>query len=189
MDKTVHMQAQTVANFYHAFERNLEIVPVINKIDLHTADPAKVATEIEATFDLPAATTLRCSAKSGEGIEEVLAAIVERIPHPQGDAAAPFRLLLFDAFVDTFRGIVCLVLVHDGTVSKGDKLRTSSTGQVLEVLEVWRAAFRFYLDCPYSETKGLLRTSSTVSILECTHRFLARLCVLMCCQRTGRGID
>jgi translation elongation factor EF-4 len=131
-----HVQAQTVANFYHAFERSLEIVPVINKIDLDAADPDKVASEIEAAFDLPADTTLRCSAKQGVGIEDVLGAIVERIPPPQGDRAAPSRLLLFDAYADTFRGVVCMVLVHDGTIRKGDKLRTCSTGQILEVLEV-----------------------------------------------------
>lgn len=133
-----HMQAQTVANFYLAFDLDLEIVPVLNKIDLPAADPDRVAADVEAAFDLPAASIIRASAKAGLGIEDVLAAVVERVPPPQSAAgpAAPFRLLLFDAKADEFRGIVCMVLVKDGTVRKGDRLKTMSTGSSYEVLEV-----------------------------------------------------
>lgn len=132
------MQAQTVANFYLAFDLDLEIVPVLNKIDLPAADPDRVADDIEAAFDLPVASIVRASAKSGIGIDDVLTAVVERVPPPQSDAgaAAPFRLLLFDAKADEFRGIVCMVLVKDGVVRKGDRLKTMSTGASYEVLEV-----------------------------------------------------
>ena len=130
-------QAQTVANFYAAFELDLAIIPVINKIDLPAADPDRVAAEIESAFDLPADTNIRCSAKAGVGIDEVLRAVVRDVPPPGGDESAPFRLLLFDAHTDEFRGVVCLVVVKDGVVRKGDRLRTHSTGNTLDVLEVW----------------------------------------------------
>lgn len=131
------MQAQTVANFYLAFELNLEIVPVLNKIDLPAADPERVAADIETAFDLPADSVIQASAKSGLGIEDVLAAIVERVPQPHSTKPdGPFRLLLFDAKADEFRGIICMVLVKDGIVRKGDKLKAMSTGASYEVLEV-----------------------------------------------------
>lgn len=132
------MQAQTVANFYSAFELDLAVVPVINKVDLPAADPDRVASEIESAFDLPASSSIRCSAKAGIGVDDVLRAVVREVPPPSGDETAPFRLLLFDAHTDEFRGVVCLVVVKDGTVRKGDRLRTHSTGSLLEVLEVCR---------------------------------------------------
>jgi translation elongation factor EF-G len=136
------MQAQTVANFYLAFELDLAVVAVINKIDLPAADPNRVASEIEAAFDLPATSAIHCSAKSGIGVGDILQAVVEKIPPPAGDEAAPFRLLLFDAHADEFRGVVCMVLVKDGVVRRGDKLRSCSTGDTLEVIEVCNPSSR-----------------------------------------------
>lgn len=127
-----------MANFYLAFDLDLAVVPVLNKIDLPAADPERVAADIESAFDLPAETTVCASAKSGIGIDEVLAAVVERVPPPTSysGAAVPFRLLLFDAKADEFRGIVCMVLVKDGVVRKGDRLKAMSTGACYDVLEV-----------------------------------------------------
>ena len=130
------VQAQTVANFYLAFELGVEVVPVINKIDLPAADPPRVAAEMQAAFDLPADKAILCSAKAGRGIADILDAIVDTVPPPAGDREAPCRLLLFDAHADEFRGIVCMVLVKDGAVRKGDKLRSCATGDALHVLEV-----------------------------------------------------
>lgn len=143
---TLRLQAQTVANFYLAFELDLAVVPVINKVDLPAADAARVAGEVEAAFDLPAAGAVRCSAKSGLGVADVLAAVVERMPAPTGRADAPFRLLLFDAHADEYRGVVCLVFVRDGVVRKGDRLRSCSTGSMYDVLEV--RPIRAFARCP-----------------------------------------
>ncbi|XP_078712826.1 translation factor GUF1, mitochondrial isoform X3 [Lampetra fluviatilis] len=121
------IQAQTVANFYLAFEAELAIIPVINKIDLKNADPDRVATEIEKLFDIPASDCIRVSAKLGTNVEQILEAVIDRIPPPRGDATAPFRALLFASEFDSFRGAVARVMVRDGAVSRGDRVRTHSS--------------------------------------------------------------
>jgi translation factor GUF1, mitochondrial len=130
------LQAQTVANFYLAFDLDLAIIPVLNKVDLPAADPPRVAADIATAFDLPEASVLQCSAKAGTGIEPLLRAVVERIPPPGGDPKALFRLLLFDAKADEYRGVVCLVLVKDGVVKVGDRIRSAFSGETYDVLEV-----------------------------------------------------
>nr|XP_032829293.1 translation factor GUF1, mitochondrial isoform X2 [Petromyzon marinus] len=127
VDANEGIQAQTVANFYLAFEAELAIIPVINKIDLKAADPDRVAAEIEKLFDIPASDCIRVSAKLGTNVEQILEAVIDRIPPPRGDATAPFRALLFASEFDSFRGAVARVMVRDGAVSRGDRVRTHSS--------------------------------------------------------------
>lgn len=136
VDAAQGIQAQTVANFYLAFEQGLDLVPVVNKIDLPAAEPERVAQEIEMTFDLKRDAVLLASARTGQGLREVLDAVVQRMSPPRGDPSAPLRLLLFDAYHDVYRGVVLLVAVVDGVLSAGDTLQAASSGQVYEAAEV-----------------------------------------------------
>ncbi len=122
VDASQGIQAQTLANAYQAVDHNLEIVPVLNKIDLPSADPERSAAEIEKVLGIPAESILHVSAKTGEGVAELLDAIVERVPPPTGDAAAPLRGLIFDSYYDQYRGVVSAVRVMDGTLSSGTRL-------------------------------------------------------------------
>ncbi len=123
VDATQGIQAQTLANCYQAIENDLEIVPVLNKIDLPAADPERCALEIEHVLGLPAESILHISAKTGEGVPELLDAIIERIPPPTGDAAAPLRALIFDSSYDQYRGVVSSIRIVDGTLPAGARLR------------------------------------------------------------------
>jgi len=136
VDAAQGVQAQTAANFFLCFEGGLEVVPVLNKIDVAAADPDAVAREIEEAFDLPASEALRVSAKTGVGLPTLLEAVVTRVPPPAGDAGAPLRALLFDAHLDPFRGVVCLLRVVDGELQRGDRLQSAATGETFEALEV-----------------------------------------------------
>ena len=136
VDGAQGIQAQTVANFYLAWEQGLTIVPVINKVDMPAADPVKVADEMSAAFDITPESCILASAKTGLGVEAVLRGIVEQIPPPSGDPEGKLRLLLFDAFHDEYRGVICMVLVKDGCVRTGDKIKAFSDTQTYEVLEV-----------------------------------------------------
>jgi GTP-binding protein LepA len=122
IDASQGIQAQTLANAYQAIDHDLEIVPVLNKIDLPSADPERFAAEIERVLGIPADTILHVSAKTGEGVPELLDALLERVPPPQGDAAAPLRGLIFDSYYDQYRGVVSAVRVRDGTLSSGSRL-------------------------------------------------------------------
>ncbi len=133
VDAAQGVEAQTMANTYLALEHDLEIVPVLNKIDLPAADPDRVQEEIEATVGLDAGDAVRVSAKTGLGIESVLQAIVERIPPPRATGGAPLRALLFDSWYDPYRGVVVLVRVVDGAMAKGQKVRFWATGRTYEV--------------------------------------------------------
>ncbi|KAG7548585.1 Transcription factor GTP-binding domain [Arabidopsis suecica] len=136
VDAAQGVQAQTVANFYLAFEANLTIVPVINKIDQPTADPERVKAQLKSMFDLNTDDVLLVSAKTGLGLEHVLPAVIERIPPPPGISDSPLRMLLFDSFFNEYKGVICYVSVVDGMLSKGDKVSFAASGQSYEVLDV-----------------------------------------------------
>lgn len=116
VDAVKGIQAQTIANFYLASESNWTIIPVINKIDLPAADPDNVKHQLATTFALDPNDALLASAKTGQGLEQVLEAIVERIPSPQGKINSPLRLLLFDSYYDEYRKVICHVAVIDGVL-------------------------------------------------------------------------
>ncbi|GMN42356.1 hypothetical protein TIFTF001_011570 [Ficus carica] len=136
VDAAQGVQAQTVANFYLAFESNLAIIPVINKIDQPTADPNRVKAQIKAMFDLDSADALLTSAKTGQGLEQVLPAVIERIPPPPGRRDSPLRMLLLDSYYDEYKGVICHVAVVDGVLRKGDKISSVATSQAYEVSDV-----------------------------------------------------
>ena len=136
IDASQGVEAQTVANLYLALEYDLEIVPVINKIDLPSADPERVREEIDEDLGLDPFEAVECSAKKGIGVEEVLEAVVERLPAPQGSAEAPLRALLFDAQYDAYRGVVLICRVRDGVIRPGQTIRLMHTGADYQVEEV-----------------------------------------------------
>src|SRR5690606_30689659 len=133
---TQGVEAQTLANCYLALEHDLEIIPVINKIDLPNADPERVLREIRDTIGLDPSTAILASAKTGQGVDEILEAIVQRIPPPKGDPEAPLRALIFDSHFDAYRGVVAYVRIVDGTVRPGMRIKMMSTGKTFEVDEV-----------------------------------------------------
>jgi len=130
VDAAQGVEAQTLANVYQSIEHDHEIVPVINKIDLPAADPEKVKAEIEDIIGLPAENAVLASAKSGIGIDEILDAIVERIPAPKGDADAPLKAMLVDSWYDPYLGVVILVRVIDGSIKKGQQIKFMNAGTI-----------------------------------------------------------
>src|SRR5262249_6666095 len=130
------IEAQTLANAYQALEHDKEIVAALNKIDLPAADPDRYADEIERVLGVPAAQILRLSAKTGEGVAELLDAVVERIPPPGGDRSAPLQALIFDSFFDQCRGVVSSIRVVNGELKTGTRLRFIQTNAVHEADEV-----------------------------------------------------
>ncbi len=136
VDAAQGIEAQTLANAYKAIEAGLEIIPVINKIDLPAARPEDIALELEQVLGLPAEEVLFASAKTGLGIEEVLEAIVERIPPPQGEQDKPLKALIYDAKVDVHRGVVCHLRVVDGVIRKGDKILLMAASRTYQVSDV-----------------------------------------------------
>lgn len=127
------VEAQTLANCYTAIEIDLEVVPILNKIDLPAADPERVAEEIEDIVGIDAMEAVRCSAKTGVGIEDVLEEIVAKIPAPEGDPNAPLQALIIDSWFDNYLGVVSLVRIKNGVLRKGDKIKVMSTGQTYNV--------------------------------------------------------
>jgi len=136
VDAAQGVEAQTVANLYLALEYDLEMVPVINKIDLPAADVERVKEEIEEDLGLDADDAVLCSAKTGDGIEEVLEAIIQRLPPPAGDPEAPLQALIFDAQYDPYRGVVLLVRVMEGSLHRGQRILLMHTGKEYDVEEV-----------------------------------------------------
>ncbi len=136
VDAAQGVEAQTLANTYLALDHDLEIIPVINKIDLPAAEPERVREEIESAIGLDASDALLVSAKSGLGVPEILEAIVKRVPAPKGSLDTPTRALLFDSWYDAYRGVVMLVRVVDGSLHKGMVIRMWSTGQAFTLEEV-----------------------------------------------------
>ena len=136
VDAAQGVEAQTLANAYLAVEGGLEIIPVLNKLDLPAADPDRVAEEIASVLGIDPATVLRVSAKTGEGVDGLLEAIIDRLPPPQGVAGAPLQALVFDSYYDSYRGVVCYVRVFEGTVGTGDPLRFMVSKEDLPADEV-----------------------------------------------------
>jgi GTP-binding protein LepA len=136
VDATQGVEAQTLANVYLAVENDLEIIPVFNKVDLPSADVEQVRKEVEDIVGLDCSQLLACSAKTGEGVREILEAVVERIPPPTTDDSGFLRALVFDSWYDSYRGAVCMIRVKDGTVRRGDKIRLMATGAEHEVTEL-----------------------------------------------------
>ena len=136
IDATQGIEAQTLANVYLALDNDLEIIPVINKIDLPSADPEHVKREIEDVIGIDASDVVLCSAKTGIGIEDVLEAIVARVPAPQGDAEAPLKALVFDSKFDAYKGVVLYIRIMQGRLRKGMKIRMMATGAEFDVTEV-----------------------------------------------------
>jgi GTP-binding protein LepA len=136
VDASQGIEAQTLANCYQALEHDLAIVAVLNKIDLPAAEPDRVAQEIDRVLGIPADEILRISAKTGEGVPELLDAIVEHIPAPKGDADAPLQALLFDSYYDAYRGVISAVRVFNGTMSSGERLRFLQTRAVHDAEEI-----------------------------------------------------
>jgi len=136
VDATQGVQAQTVANAYAAIEAGLEIIPVINKIDLPSADPIKVAEEIEQVLGFKAEDAILVSAKTGQGIDELIAKLCEQLPPPRGIADAPTRALIFDSIYDDYRGVITYVRVIDGELRKGQKIKFMGNGKEYQVTEL-----------------------------------------------------
>ena len=136
VDATQGVEAQTLANVYLALDNNLEILPVINKIDLPSADVDRTRKEIEDVIGIPADIAPAVSAKDGTNVEEVLKQVIEYIPAPKGDENAPLKALIFDSYYDNFKGAVSLVRIFDGSVKKGDKIKFFTTGAEYDVVEV-----------------------------------------------------
>ena len=136
VDATQGIQAQTLANCYLALDNDLEIVPVINKIDLPSARPDEIKQEIEEVIGIEAENAPLISAKTGLNIEDVLETIVENIPSPEGDEEAPLKALIFDSYYDSYKGVVCYIRLKDGKIKSGTKIKFMSTGKVYEITEV-----------------------------------------------------
>ncbi|MGK2945752.1 MAG: translation elongation factor 4 [Desulfuromonadales bacterium] len=136
VDASQGVEAQTLANVYLAIDQNLEVFPVLNKIDLPSADPERVRSEIEEIIGLDASDAVVASAKAGIGIDEILEAIIKKIPAPHGDPEAPLKALIFDSWYDPYQGVIVLVRVIDGSLKKGDKIRLMASRTDHEILKV-----------------------------------------------------
>ncbi|CAL1329451.1 translation elongation factor 4 [Candidatus Providencia siddallii] len=133
IDATQGVEAQTIANCYTAIEMNIEVIPVINKIDLISANPKRVIKEIEDIIGLDAHNALTCSAKTGFGIQEIIEEIIKKIPPPSGNSNAPLQALIIDSWFDNYLGVVSLVRIKNGTLKKGNKIKVMSTNQIYNV--------------------------------------------------------
>lgn len=136
VDASQGIQAQTVANFFLAFGENIEVIPVINKIDLPGADADRVAKQIHNTFELDVESITKISAKSGLNVGGLFQTIIDRVPHPTANRESPLRALLFDSWYDNYVGVVCMLAVSDGCVKKGDTIVSKHTGRKYEVGDV-----------------------------------------------------
>lgn len=136
VDAAQGVEAQTMANFYLAFDQDLTMIPIINKIDMANAQPERIAQQLEKLFDFQQDQMVLASAKSGIGIENILNEIVKTIPYPKGSTEKPLKALLFDSWYDEYRGVVCLIAVHDGAIEKGQMITLANTGKEYEVLEI-----------------------------------------------------
>lgn len=147
VDASQGIEAQTLANVYMALDHNLDVFPVLNKIDLPSADPERVVQEIEDVIGIEAQDAPRISAKTGLNVEAVLEAIVEKIPAPAGDPEAPLKALIFDSLYDSYKGVIVFFRVKEGTLKKGDKVLMMATGAVEDVVEVGYFGAGQFLPC------------------------------------------
>lgn len=147
VDASQGIEAQTLANTYLAVDHGLEVVPVINKIDLPSADPERVAHEVEDVIGIPALDAPRISAKVGIGIEEVLERIVTDIPCPQGDDEARLQALIFDSYYDSYKGVIVYIRVKEGSVKPGTRIRMMSSGAEFDVVEVGHMGAKNLIPC------------------------------------------
>ncbi len=136
VDASQGIEAQTIANTYLALDNNLEILPVLNKIDLQSADVDRVVTQIEDTIGIEAGDAPKISAKTGLNVEDVLEAVIAKIPAPTGDENAPLKALIFDSYYDSYKGAISFVRIKEGCVKSGDKIKMMSTGKEFDVVEV-----------------------------------------------------
>ena len=136
VDASQGVEAQTLANVYLAIDQNLEVFPVLNKIDLASADPESVKSDIEEVIGIDASEAIPASAKAGIGIHEILEAVVQKFPPPEGDANAPLKALIFDSWYDSYQGVIVLVRLVDGTLKKGDRIKLMASGKNYEVLKL-----------------------------------------------------
>ncbi|GAK04159.1 LOW QUALITY PROTEIN: translation elongation factor LepA [Geomicrobium sp. JCM 19037] len=136
VDASQGIEAQTLANVYLALDNDLEILPVINKVDLPSAEPERVKQEIEDVIGLEADEAVHASGKSGIGITDILEQVVEKVPAPSGDPNGPLKALIFDSLYDSYRGVIAYIRIAEGTVKKGDKIRMMATGKEFEVTEI-----------------------------------------------------
>ena len=136
VDATQGVEAQTMANFYLAFDQELTIVPVLNKVDMSHAQPERVMKQMETLFDFKESEIIHASGKAGIGINEVLNAVIERVPAPQSNPNQPLKALLFDSWFDAYRGVICLIALKDGMIKKGDHITLAQQGNEYEVLEL-----------------------------------------------------
>ena len=148
VDATQGIQAQTLANTYLALDHDLEILPVINKIDLPSADPDRVAEEIEDIIGIEAHDAPRISAKTGENVEEVLEAIVQKLPAPTGSKDAPLKALIFDSLYDNYRGVIIFCRIKEGSVKVGTRIRLMASGAAFDVTEVGYFGPGRFIPCP-----------------------------------------
>ena len=136
VDASQGVQAQTISNLYMAIEHDLEIIPVINKCDMASANPEEVEDEIIELLGCKREEVIRASGKTGMGVEEILAAVIERIPHPEGNEEAPLQALIFDSVFNSFRGIIAYFKIENGTIRKGDKVKFFNTGKEYDADEI-----------------------------------------------------
>src|SRR5436309_3961053 len=136
VDASQGVEAQTLANTYLALNHNLEIIPVINKIDLPSAEPDRIREQIEQVIGLDASHAILASAKEGTGIEEILEAVIARVPPPEGSPSDPLKALIFDSWYDAYRGVIVLVRIVEGRIAKGTKVRLMSSGAVYTIKDV-----------------------------------------------------
>tara|TARA_B100000427_G_scaffold23784_1_gene17697 strand:- start:5092 stop:6885 length:1794 start_codon:yes stop_codon:yes gene_type:complete len=135
VDAAQGIEAQTMANFYLALEHDLEIIPVVNKIDLPAADPDRILAEIEQSFGIPKEECLLCSAKTGQGIEDILEAVIKKVPKPKDSTSEQLKALIYDASYDDYRGVINYVRVFDGAIKKGQKIRLMASKKKVDILE------------------------------------------------------
>jgi GTP-binding protein LepA len=168
VDATQGIEAQTLANVYLAYDNNLEIIPVINKIDLPSADVEMVKKDLEKNIGIAPEDCILASAKTGFGVEDILEAVVKRIPYPTGNPEFPLEALIFDSFYDSYRGVIPLIRVVNGEIKKGDKIKMMATGAVYDVIDLG-----VYL--PKEVSRNVLTTgdvgwiSATIRSIESVH--------------------